>query len=88
MVTVAKPLSGLVFLCGQCPVLPDGTVVEGSVAEKTRVVCENAKNALELAGTSLDKVIKVQVSSLTMFIKETFVLITAYIDVLHGYSRL
>ncbi|KAJ3545209.1 hypothetical protein NM208_g2620 [Fusarium decemcellulare] len=60
MVTTAKPLNGLIFLCGQCPVLPDGTVIEGSVAQKTKLVCENAKNALEAAGSSLDKVVKVQ----------------------------
>ncbi|CAH0003692.1 unnamed protein product [Clonostachys byssicola] len=59
MVTTVRPLSGLVFLCGQCPVFPDGTVLEGTVEEKTRLVCENAKNALEAAGTSLDKVVKV-----------------------------
>lgn len=61
MVTTVQPLSGLVFLCGQCPVFPDGTVLEGTVEEKTRLVCENAKNALEAAGTSLDKVVKVTV---------------------------
>lgn len=61
MKTTVTPLGGLIFLCGQCPVLPDGTVIDGSVAEKTKLVCENAKNALEAAGSSLDKVVKVQV---------------------------
>ncbi|KAJ2993720.1 hypothetical protein NUW58_g73 [Xylaria curta] len=59
-ITVVEPVQGLVFLCGQCPVLPDGTVIDGTPAEKTRQMCENAKHALEEAGTSLDKVIKVQ----------------------------
>ncbi|KAJ3544816.1 hypothetical protein NM208_g2844 [Fusarium decemcellulare] len=59
MVTVEEPIKGFVFLCGQCPVLPDGTVFEGTVAEKTKLMCENTKAALEAAGTSIEKVIKV-----------------------------
>ncbi|KAI8685230.1 hypothetical protein NCS55_00193400 [Fusarium keratoplasticum] len=59
MVTIDEPVKGFVFLCGQCPVLPDGTVFQGTVAEKTRLMCENTKNALEAAGTCIEKVIKV-----------------------------
>lgn len=62
MVTIVKPIAGLIFLCGQCPVLPDSTVLEGTVAEKTHLMCQNTKAALEAAGSSLDRVVKVQVS--------------------------
>lgn len=61
MITI-KPITGLIFLCGQCPVLPDNTPLIGSVTEKTHLMCQNTQAALEAAGSSLDKVIKVQVS--------------------------
>ncbi|PTU18387.1 hypothetical protein P175DRAFT_0444575, partial [Aspergillus ochraceoroseus IBT 24754] len=54
-------LDGLVFLAGQCPISPDGSVFQGSIADKARLVCENAKTLLEAAGSSTAKVIKVTV---------------------------
>ncbi|EME83313.1 uncharacterized protein MYCFIDRAFT_52316 [Pseudocercospora fijiensis CIRAD86] len=52
---------GLVFVSGQIPAAPDGSLVEGSIADKTTVCCEGLKNILEAAGSSISKVTKVTV---------------------------
>jgi 2-iminobutanoate/2-iminopropanoate deaminase len=54
--------NGLVFVAGQVPIDPStGKVVEGGIREQTRRVLENVKAILEAAGTSMDKVVKVNV---------------------------
>ena len=56
----------LVFCAGQIPLDPaTGNVVSGGIEEQTRRVCENIKNVLAGAGTSLDKVVKA-----TVFLKD------------------
>jgi len=49
-----------IFLSGQVPKHPGtGAMVEGDVAEQTRVVMENSRALLEAAGASLDDVVAV-----------------------------
>jgi reactive intermediate/imine deaminase len=50
-----------VFVSGQVPVGPDGSVVAGGIEPQTRQVLENVKAALALAGASLDDVVKTTV---------------------------
>jgi len=50
-----------VFISGQVPVGPDGIVVKGGVTEQTEQVLSNVKAALELAGCTLDDVVKTTV---------------------------
>ncbi len=54
--------NGFVFVAGQVPIDPStGKVVEGGIKEQTRRVLENVKAVLEAAGSSLEKVVKVNV---------------------------
>jgi len=54
--------NGFVFVAGQVPIDPStGKVVEGGIKEQTRRVLENVKAILEAAGSSLDRVVKVNV---------------------------
>ncbi|KAI8685229.1 hypothetical protein NCS55_00193300 [Fusarium keratoplasticum] len=53
--------NGMVFLSGQVPTNCSGESVQGTVAEKTHKMCQNARAVLEAAGSSLDKVVKVVV---------------------------
>lgn len=51
-----------VFVAGQIPIDPEtGEIVQGGIEEQTRRVLENIKAILEAAGSSLDKVVRVQV---------------------------
>jgi 2-iminobutanoate/2-iminopropanoate deaminase len=50
-----------VYVSGQVPVGPDGSVVAGGIEAQTRQVLENVKAALALAGASLDQVVKTTV---------------------------
>ncbi len=54
--------NGFVFVAGQVPIDPStGKVVEGGIREQTRRVLENVKAILEASGSSLEKVVKVNV---------------------------
>lgn len=48
----------LIFCAAQIALKPDGTMVEGGIAEETKQVMENIKVVLEEAGSSLEKVVK------------------------------
>ena len=55
----AKVIGGLVFTSGQIAINPASGAVESDTIEgQTTQVCENLKNLLEAAGTSLDKAVK------------------------------
>ncbi len=55
----AKVVGGLVFTSGQIAIDPATGAVESDTIEgQTKQVCENLKNLLEAAGTSLDKAVK------------------------------
>lgn len=55
----AKVINGLVFTSGQIAINPaTGNVVADTIEGQTKQVCENLKNLLEAAGSSLDKAVK------------------------------
>ncbi len=47
-----------VFVSGQVPMAPDGTIVAGGIEAQTKQVMENIKTALALAGLGLKDVVK------------------------------
>lgn len=55
----AKVVGNLVFTSGQIAINPaTGAVEADSIEGQTKQVCENLKNLLEAAGTSIDKAVK------------------------------
>ncbi|MBQ1537846.1 MAG: RidA family protein [Ruminococcus sp.] len=55
----AKVVNGLVFTSGQIAINPaNGSVEADTIEGQTEQVCENLKNLLEAAGSSLDKAVK------------------------------
>ena len=55
----AVKVNGLVFTSGQIAIDPAvGDVVATTIEEQTKQVCENLKNVLEAAGSSLEKAVK------------------------------
>ncbi|GAB3489394.1 RidA family protein [Nocardiopsis coralliicola] len=48
----------LVFVSGQLPEAPDGSVAEGDAAGQTRQVLRNLEAVLEAHGSGLDRVVK------------------------------
>lgn len=57
----ATRFGNLVITSGQIPLRPDGTLVEGGIAEQTRQVLENLVAVLAAAGTDLGRVVKTTV---------------------------
>lgn len=55
----AVKVNGLVFTSGQIAINPaTGNVEADTIEAQTKQVCENLKNVLEAAGSSLDKAVK------------------------------
>lgn len=55
----AMTVNGLLYTSGQIAIIPaTGAIAEGGIEAQTRQVCENLKNLVEAAGTTLDKVVK------------------------------
>ena len=50
-----------IFVSGQVPVQPDGTMAGGGIETQTRQVLENVRAALALAGATMDDVVKTTV---------------------------
>ena len=48
----------LVFVSGQIPLAPDGSLVEGDIRVQTERVMENLKAVLEAAGSGLSRVVQ------------------------------
>jgi len=61
----AMRVGNLVFTSGQIPLRPDGTMVEGGVAEQTRQVLNNLKAVAEACGLTLKSTVKA-----TVFLKD------------------
>lgn len=57
----AVKANGFVFVSGQIPAEKDGTIISGTIQEKTHKMCQNAKAVLEAAGSSLENVAQVTV---------------------------
>ena len=55
-----------IFVSGQIPADASGKLVEGSIADKTKASCEAVKNILEASGSSIDRVVKVRLSHLSL----------------------
>ncbi|WP_274629498.1 RidA family protein [Arvimicrobium flavum] len=51
----------MVYVSGQVPVRPDGSMESGNIEVQTRQVLENVKAALALAGATMDQVVKTTV---------------------------
>ena len=49
---------GYLFLAGQVPLTPQGTMKEGDIKEQTRQVLNNLKGVLEAAGATMNDVVK------------------------------
>jgi reactive intermediate/imine deaminase len=47
-----------IYCSGQIPLTPEGTMVEGTIGEKTRQCCQNLEAVLKEAGSSMAKVVK------------------------------
>jgi reactive intermediate/imine deaminase len=56
--THATKANDFVFTAGQVPMTPDGTLVEGSVSEKTHQIMSNLEAILREAGTGFDNVVR------------------------------
>jgi reactive intermediate/imine deaminase len=50
-----------IFISGQVPTGPNGSVVDGGIEPQTRQVLENVKAALALAGAGMEHVVKTTV---------------------------
>ncbi|BFZ55881.1 Protein mmf1, mitochondrial [Savitreella phatthalungensis] len=59
--SIATKANGMVFCSGQIPADSEGKLVEGDVGECTRQVITNLENVLKAAGSSLDKIVKVNI---------------------------
>ncbi|KDQ16808.1 hypothetical protein BOTBODRAFT_172905 [Botryobasidium botryosum FD-172 SS1] len=57
----AVKVPGLIFLSGQTPVNKEGSVVPGGIQEHTAQCLKNLENVLTAAGSSWEKVVKVNV---------------------------
>jgi len=57
----ATKVPGLIFLSGQVPADKTGKIVEGGIKEHTAQCIKNLGNVLTAAGSSWDKVVKVNV---------------------------
>ncbi|BCS23315.1 uncharacterized protein APUU_31540A [Aspergillus puulaauensis] len=57
----AVKANGQIFLSGQIPADKNGNLVEGDIATKTQACCDNIKAILDAAGSSVSKIIRVNV---------------------------
>ena len=60
-----KTAGTFLFLSGQIPLKPDGSLITGGVAEQTRQVIQNIQAVLEAAGYGLENIVKT-----TVFVKD------------------
>lgn len=53
--------NGQIFVSGQIPADSSANLVEGNIGVKTQACCDNIKAILEAAGSSVSKIVKVNV---------------------------
>jgi enamine deaminase RidA (YjgF/YER057c/UK114 family) len=63
--------NGQIFVSGQIPADASATLIEGSIGDKTQVCCDNIKAILTAAGSSVSKIVKVNVSRNLRYITRT-----------------
>ncbi|MBO8139396.1 MAG: RidA family protein [Thermosipho sp. (in: Bacteria)] len=60
--SIAVKSNGFIFISGQLPIIPEtGEMVKGDIKKATLVILKNIKNILEESGSSIEKIIKVNV---------------------------
>jgi 2-iminobutanoate/2-iminopropanoate deaminase len=57
----AVKYGGLLFVSGQTPEEANGTPLKGTIAQQTRLVLTNIESILKAGGSSLDRVLKVNI---------------------------
>lgn len=57
-----NPTNGQIWVAGQIPADTTGTLIEGSIADKTAQCCRNISAVLEAAGSGIGRVVRVGVS--------------------------
>ena len=62
--TQAIKANNQVFVSGQIPADVNGNLIEGSIADKTEMCCKNIAAILDAAGSSMEKVVKANVSAI------------------------
>ncbi|ODQ61902.1 hypothetical protein WICANDRAFT_82069 [Wickerhamomyces anomalus NRRL Y-366-8] len=53
--------NNFIYVSGQVPLTPEGTKVEGTIADRAEQCLQNVKNILEEAGSGLDRTVKINV---------------------------
>ncbi|RJE19710.1 hypothetical protein PHISCL_07945 [Aspergillus sclerotialis] len=53
--------NGQIFVSGQIPADASANLVSGSISDKTQACCDNIKAILDAAGSSVQKIVKVNV---------------------------
>lgn len=53
--------NNFVYVSGQIPYTPENKPVEGTISDKAEQVFQNIKNILKESGSSMDKIVKVNV---------------------------
>jgi reactive intermediate/imine deaminase len=71
-----------IYCSGQIPLKPDGTFVEGTIAEKTEQCCKNVKAVVEAAGSSMSKVVKT-----TVFLSDMAHFAVRYLKLARGVNN-
>lgn len=59
--------NGQIFVSGQIPADANANLIDGSIGDKTQACCDNIKAILEAAGSSVQKIVKVNVRVLPFF---------------------
>lgn len=70
----------MLFMSGQIPLKPDGTLVKGSIKEQTEQAIENMKAVLASQGLTMDNIVKTNIflSSMDHFAEMNEVYATAF----------
>ncbi|OJJ84051.1 uncharacterized protein ASPGLDRAFT_82689 [Aspergillus glaucus CBS 516.65] len=53
--------NGQIFVSGQIPADANANLIDGSIGDKTQACCDNIKAILDAAGSSVQKIVKVNV---------------------------
>lgn len=60
--SIAVKSNGFIFISGQLPIVVEtGEMIKGDIKRATEVILNNIKNILNEAGSSIDKLVKVNV---------------------------